>query len=96
MAGVRRHLAAVPRARRTGDLMRLAFSWSGVGVSGQARGLSAADRLRFLKTYLGPQVHQALTLACRRRKARRELELLRSWWRGIAFALAEKAARQRR
>ena len=96
MVGICRHRGPVSPARRMQDLMRLAFSWSGVGVSGQAEGLTLADRLRFLKTYLGPQLRQTFTTRCRRLPAREQIERLRCWWRGISFALREKAARQMR
>lgn len=96
MVGLGRHRGAVGRGRRVQNLMRLAFSWSGVGVSGQARGLTLADRLRFLKTYLGPHIRQTVTVRCRPRPARREVERVRRWWRGIGFSLGEKAARQKR
>ena len=96
MVGIRRHRGPVRLARRMQDLMRLAFSWSGVGVSGQAKGLAPADRLRFLKTYLGPHVRQTFTVSCRRLRAEEQMEEVRRWWRGISFALQEKAARQTR
>jgi hypothetical protein len=66
MTGLRRQRWPVGRGRRIQNLMRLAFSWSGVGISGQARGLTRTDCLRFLKTYLGPHCRQAITLKCHR------------------------------
>ena len=96
VVGVRRHRRPVVRIRRMQNLMRLAFSWSGVGVSGQASGLARTDRLRFLKTYLGPHVRQTITVRGRKRPARGQVEWVRSWWRGINFALGEKADRQKR
>ena len=90
MVGVRVHRGQVNHLRRMRDLMRLAFSWSGIGVSGQARGLSRTDRLRFLKTYLGPFVRQTITLASRRGEGREVVEGVRAWWRGIAFGVYEK------
>ena len=94
MVGVRRHRRSVGQGRRMQNLMRLAFSWSGAGVSGQAEGLTRADRLRFLKTYLGPQMRRTLTVTARRRGGREMTGLLRRWWRGISFSLWEKAERQ--
>ena len=96
MAGVRLHRGQVSRVRRMQNLMRLAFSWSGVGVSGQARGLSRTDRLRFLKTYLGAFVRQTITVASRRGEGREVIEGVRAWWRGIAFGVYEKGESSRR
>ena len=96
MAGVAVRARQASREERGQNLMRLAFSWSGVGVSGQARGLTRADRLRFLKTYLGPFVRQTITTTCRDGEADEVIEAVRTWWRGIAFALYEKAENARR
>lgn len=94
MAGMRLHRRSVGRSRRMQNLMRLAFSWSGVGVSGQAKGLARTDRLRFLKTYLGPQMRRTVTVTARRPGAREATGLLRRWWRGLSFSLWEKAEKQ--
>lgn len=96
MAGVVVRARQASREERGQNLMRLAFSWSGIGVSGQARGLTRADRLRFLKTYLGPYARQTITTACRDGQADEVIEAVRTWWRGLAFALYEKAENARR
>ncbi len=73
--------------------MRLAFSWDwGYGVQDKAPGLSPSDCLRFLKTYLGPQVRRAMTLSCRRSGVADETRLVRSWWQAVRAAMDRKAA----
>lgn len=111
MDGVRRHRGATGRGRRIQNIMRLAFSWSGVGISGQSRGLTRSDRLRFLKRYLGGNVFQAVTISARLRgrgkgdsvgrrkdgsaRAAVAVRKLRFWWSAISAALDEKSRRAR-
>ncbi|NIA21373.1 MAG: hypothetical protein GWP05_05260 [Anaerolineaceae bacterium] len=96
MDGVRRHRGPLSRRRRRQDLMRLAFSWDwGYGVEDTVPDLAPSDCLRFLKTYLGPQVRQAITLSCRSGAAAEQSHLVRSWWRAVRSAMDRKAAGKR-
>jgi len=96
MDGVRRHRRAVSGRRRRQNLMRLAFSWDwGYGVQDKAPPLAPSDCLRFLKTYLGPGVRQAMTLSCRRSGVADQGRLVRSWWRAVRAAMDRKAAGER-
>ncbi|MBN2581975.1 MAG: hypothetical protein JXL80_02830 [Planctomycetes bacterium] len=95
MDGLCRHRRAVGNGRRVRDLMRLAFSWDwGYGVRHTVPGLSLCDCLRFLKTYLGPHMRQAITVSCRRRGSTAPAARLRWWWRGIRRAMDRKAAKK--
>lgn len=111
MDGVRRHRGATGRGRRIQNIMRLAFSWSGVGISGQSRGLTRSDRLRFLKCYLGGEIRRTITISARLRgggkggnvRCRKDgsaiaavaIRALRGWWVSISAALDEKSRRAR-
>ncbi len=103
MEGLMRHAASAPRDRRVQNLMRLAFSWSGVGISGQASGLTRGDRLRFLKVYLGGYMRQTITMKSRQVRggatvpaaAASNTARLRRWWQRIEAALRQKATRAR-
>jgi tRNA A-37 threonylcarbamoyl transferase component Bud32 len=83
--------AAVSAGRRARDLMRLSVSLDEWGVARQA------DRLRFLRTYLGRRgCMGAITVRRRRRGDRRPARRLRRWWRKIARLSQRKAAALRR
>ena len=86
-----RERAAVSAGRRARDLMRLSVSLDEWGVARQA------DRLRFLRTYLGRRgCMGAITVRRRRRGDRRPARRLRRWWRKIARLSQRKAAALRR
>jgi hypothetical protein len=86
--GVQRY-RCVSDARRGQNLMRLVYSWSPKYEFGLT-GLHRTDALRFLKTYLGPRVRQAITLKCRRKAAAAEIETVRHWREMVARALVAK------
>ncbi len=86
--GVERY-RSVSESRRVQNLMRLVYSWSPKYEYGVA-GLHRTDVLRFLKTYLGSRVRQAITIRSRRGAARAEVEMVRRWREMVAKALAAK------
>jgi len=86
----------VTEARRTKDLMRLAFSWDwGYGAADAVAGAGACDCLRLLKTYLGPAMRGAITVSCRHRGSTAPAAELRRWWHAVRLAMDRKAARKR-
>jgi hypothetical protein len=86
--GVQRY-CCVSDSRRVQNLMRLAYSWSPKYEFGLP-GLHRTDALRFLKTYLGPRVRQAITIRSRKRAATAEVEIVRRWRVMVARELAAK------
>lgn len=86
--GVQRYCCVSDR-RRVQNLMRLVYSWSPKYEYG-VPGLHRTDALRFLKTYLGPRVRQAITIRCRKRGAGAEVETVRWWREMVGRALAAK------
>jgi hypothetical protein len=85
---LKRHVSA---RRRAQNLMRLSVSLEEWGVARQT------DRLRFLRTYLGPRgCPGPITMLGRRRGSTDAARRLRRWWRRIARLSDRKLAVLRR